>query len=58
MAVPSTASVNIQTGPVTQMDGQNFVTTADLGAAVEAGVMQVLDMMRRDQMTRSSMGLN
>lgn len=58
MAVPSTASVNIQTGPVTQMDGQNFVTTADLGAAVEAGVMQTLDMMRRDQMTRSSMGLN
>lgn len=58
MAVPSSASVNIQTGPVTQMDGQNFVTTADLGAAVEAGVMQTLDMMRRDQMTRSSMGLN
>lgn len=58
MAVPSTASVNIQTGPVTQMDGQNFVTTADLGAAVEAGVLQTLEIMRRDQMTRSSMGLN
>lgn len=58
MAVPSSASVNIQTGPVTQMDGQNFVTTSDLGAAVEAGVLQVMDMMRRDQMTRSSMGLN
>ena len=38
MAVPSSASVNIQTGPVTQMDGQNFVTTSDLGAAVEASV--------------------
>ena len=58
VAVPSTASVNIQTGPVTQMDGQNFVTTADLGAAVEAGVLQTLEIMRRDQMTRSSMGLN
>tara|TARA_R100001509_G_scaffold65817_1_gene36469 strand:+ start:3347 stop:5641 length:2295 start_codon:yes stop_codon:yes gene_type:complete len=58
MAVPSSASVNIQTGPVTQMDGQNFVTTAELGAAVEAGVVQTLDMLRRDQMTRASMGLN
>lgn len=57
MAVPSSASVSIQTGPVTQMDGQNFVTTADLGAAVEAGVMQTLDMLRRDQMTRTSMGI-
>lgn len=58
MAVPSTANVSIQTGPVTQMDGQNFVTTAELGAAVEAGVMQTLDMLRRDQMTRADMGLN
>ena len=40
------------------IDGQKFVTTDDLGAAVEAGVMQTLDIMRRDQMTRSSMGLN
>tara|TARA_Y100000004_G_scaffold195671_1_gene263345 strand:+ start:255 stop:1961 length:1707 start_codon:yes stop_codon:yes gene_type:complete len=54
---PSSASVSIQTGPVTQMDGQNFVTTSDLGAAVEAGVLQTLDMMRRDQMVRGSMGL-
>tara|TARA_R100001163_G_scaffold64008_1_gene57200 strand:+ start:566 stop:2875 length:2310 start_codon:yes stop_codon:yes gene_type:complete len=58
MALPSSANVSIQTGPVTQMDGQNFVTTADLGAAVEAGVMQTLDMLRRDQMTRYSMGLS
>lgn len=58
MAVPSTANVNIKTGPVTQMDGQNFVTTSDLGAAVEAGVLQTLDMLRRDLATRSGLGLN
>ena len=54
---PSSASVSIQTGPVTQMDGQNFVTTADLGAAVEAGVLQTLDIMNRDLMTRGSVGI-
>ena len=54
---PSSASVNIQTGPVTQMDGQNFVTTADLGAAVEAGVLQTLDMLRRDLSVRGSVGI-
>jgi hypothetical protein len=58
MAVPSTASVNIQTGPVTQMGGQDFVTTEELSSAVQAGVEQTLDILRRDQMTRSSMGLN
>lgn len=54
---PSSASVSIQTGPVTQMDGQNFVTTADLGAAVEAGVLQVMDIMNRDLMARGSVGI-
>ena len=54
---PSSANVSIQTGPVTQMDGQNFVTTADLGAAVEAGVLQTLDIMSRNQMVRGSMGI-
>ena len=58
MAVPASASVSIQTGPVTQMGGQNYVTTADLGAAVEAGVLQTLDILRRDQTTRASMGLS
>lgn len=58
MAVPASASVSIQTGPVTQMGGQNYVTTADLGAAVEAGVLQTLDILRRDQATRASMGLS
>jgi phage-related minor tail protein len=54
---PSSANVSIQTGPVTQMDGQNFVTTADLGAAVEAGVLQTLDIMNRDLMARGSVGI-
>ena len=54
---PSSANVSIQTGPVTQMDGQNFVTTSDLGAAVEAGVLQTLDIMNRDLMARGSVGI-
>ena len=57
VALPSSANVNIQTGPVTQMNGQNFVTTADLGAAVEAGVLQTLELLRRDQMVRGTMGI-
>ena len=54
---PSSASVSIQTGPVTQMNGQDFVTTADLGAAVEAGVLQTLDILNRDQSIRGSLGM-
>lgn len=57
VALPSSANVNIQTGPVTQMNGQNFVTTTDLGAAVEAGVLQTLELLRRDQMVRGTMGI-
>jgi len=57
MAVPSTANVSIQTGPVTQMDGQNFVTTTELGAAVEAGVLQTLEIIARDQATRAGIGI-
>lgn len=54
---PSSANVSIQTGPVTQMNGQNFVTTSDLSSAVEAGVLQTLDIMSRDLMARGSMGI-
>ena len=57
LVAPSSASVSIQTGPVTQMNGQDFVTTADLGAAVEAGVLQTLDILNRDQSIRSSLGM-
>lgn len=54
---PSSASVSIQTGPVTQMDGTNYVTTQDLGRAVQAGVNQTLDLIRRDGNTRAALGL-
>jgi TP901 family phage tail tape measure protein len=55
---PSSASVSIQTGPVTQMDGTNYVTTKDLGRAVQAGVNQTLDLIRRDGNTRAALGLS
>lgn len=54
---PSSASVSIQTGPVTQMNGQNYVTMQDLGAAVQAGVQQTLTSLRRDGTVRKQLGL-
>ena len=55
--VAPSANVNIQTGPVTQMNGQNFVTTQDMSKAVKAGVQQTLDILRRDGNVRSQLGL-
>lgn len=57
VAMPSTASVSIQTGPVTQMEGKNFVTTQQMAQAVEAGVMQTLEFLQNDGMVRGSLGL-
>jgi hypothetical protein len=57
MVVPGSASVSIQTGPVTQMDGTNFVTTEDLSAAVQAGVNQTLSLLAGDSSVRRSLGL-
>ncbi len=57
VAVPSTANVSIQTGPVTQMNGADYVTTRDLSLAVQAGVNQTLDLVRRDNSTRRSLGI-
>ena len=54
---PAAANVNIQTGPVTQMNGTNYVTTQDLSRAVQSGVNQTLDMIRRDGNTRARLGL-
>lgn len=54
---PSSANVNIQTGPVTQMNGNNYVTTQDMTAAVRAGVQQTLDLIRRDGSVRTQLGL-
>lgn len=53
----ATPTINIQTGPVMQMDGQNYVTTQDLSSAVQAGVQQTLSMMRNDRGTRRAVGL-
>ena len=58
VVAPASANVSIQTGPVTQMNGTNFVTTSDLSAAVQAGVNQTLDLIRRDGNTRAALGLS
>jgi TP901 family phage tail tape measure protein len=50
-------TISIQTGPVMQMNGTNYVTTQDLSSAVQAGVQQTLNMMRNDRGTRRSIGL-
>jgi tape measure domain-containing protein len=55
--VASSANVNIQTGPVTQMNGTNYVTTQEMGKAVQAGVQQTLDVIRRDNYVRMQLGL-
>jgi len=57
VVVPASASVSIQTGPVTQMNGTNYVTTQDMSRAVQAGVQQTLNMMRNDRGTRRAVGL-
>ncbi len=54
---PANANVSIQTGPVTQMNGQNFVTTQDMTKAVQSGVQQTLSILRRDNGVRSQLGL-
>ena len=57
VAMPSSANVSIQTGPVTQMNGQNFVTTSEMSAAVQAGVEQTLEIIRQDNMVRAGLGI-
>jgi len=56
IAMPS-ASVSIQTGPVTQMNGTNYVTTQDLSRAVQAGVNQTLSLIAGDGSVRRQLGL-
>ena len=51
------ANVSIQTGPVTQMNGQNFVTTQDMSRAVQSGVNQTLSLLRGDMNIRRQVGL-
>ena len=50
-------TISIQTGPVMQMNGTNYVTTQDMSRAVQAGVQQTLNMMRNDRGTRRAVGL-
>jgi Flp pilus assembly pilin Flp len=57
VVVPGSAQVSIQTGPVTQMNGTNYVTTQDLSSAVTAGVNQTLSLLRNDMNTRRTVGL-
>lgn len=57
VVMPSSANVSIQTGPVTQMNGTNFVTTQDLSRAVQAGVDQTLALLAGDIDVRAGLGL-
>jgi hypothetical protein len=57
VVMPSTAQVSIQTGPVTQMNGSQFVTTQDLSSAVQSGVEQTLALLRNDTSTRRAVGI-
>jgi hypothetical protein len=49
--------ISIQTGPVMQMNGTNYVTMQDLGRAVQTGVRQTLNIIQGDMNMRSQMGL-
>ena len=51
-------AVSIQTGPVTQMDGVNYVTTQDMARAVQSGVRQTLNMLRNDGSARRVVGMS
>ena len=53
--------VNIQTGPVTQMDGTNYVTTGDLqtatSIAAQQGAQMALDQLKNDPGARRYAGV-
>lgn len=51
-------AISIQTGPVTQMDGANYVTTQDMARAVQSGVRQTLNMLRNDSSARRVVGMS
>ena len=55
--VPGNANVSITTGPVTQMDGVNYITTQEMSLAVQQGVDQTLSLLRGDMEVRREMGL-
>ena len=49
--------ISIQTGPVMQMNGTNYVTMQDLGRAVQIGVRQTIGIIQGDINMRNQMGL-
>ena len=51
------ANVSITTGPVTNMNGTNYVTTQDLTRAVQSGVNQTMELLTGDLSVRRQVGL-
>jgi len=51
------ANVSITTGPVTNMNGTNYVTTQDLSRAVQSGVNQTMELLTGDLSVRRQLGL-
>ena len=54
----TTPSISIQTGPVTQMSGVNYVTAQEMTRAVQSGVRQTLNMLRNDNSARRVAGMS
>lgn len=54
----TTPSISIQTGPVTQMSGVNYVTAQEMTRAVQLGVRQTLNMLRNDNSARRVAGMS
>lgn len=50
-------SVSVQTGPVTQMNGTNYVTTEDLGQAIQSSIDQTINLLTGDSSIRRSVGI-
>jgi hypothetical protein len=51
-------AISIQTGPVTQMNGVNYVTAQEMTRAVQSGVRQTLNMLRNDNSARRVAGMS
>lgn len=46
VVVPSNAQINVQTGPVTQMDGTNYVTVSDMEKAMQSMAVSIYSSVR------------
>jgi len=53
-----TPQVNLTTGPVTQMDGQRYLTLGDAQKIASDATRQTLSLIRRDPGVRRSLGVN